>query len=271
MSNNFYKYCHIISKSQSVALAFSVVRKNGMEIYQCAVLDFTAREKKGSFEKRISVKGNTSHEDVFYTSKYCNFSLKNENGGKHLYCKFDTCFSHSCIEADITVSNISEYAHSGKGRTTDFVSAKGYVKTKNGEYEFSPEDDFGVFCECVDFQNISSRYGACVGFSDGKILGFCFGSKERAENRIFYDGKVFPCINAEITLPKGKITDTWKIQSQNSILKFEFKPSFNDRIDFTSPFFKVHGDRFFGNASGTLSVENSVISFDGLTALCERV
>lgn len=271
MSNNFYKYCHIISKSQSVALAFSVVKKTGIEIYQCDILDFSAREKNGALEKRVSFKKNNNSDDVSFSSKCCTFSLKNENENKHFYCKFDTCFSHSCIEADITVSNISEYAHSRKGRTTDFVSAKGYVKTKKGKYEFTSENDFGVFCELNDFETVSGRYGACVGLTEGKILAFCFGSEEKTENRIFYDGKVFPFINTEVTLPEGKITDIWKIKSQNGNLKFEFKPSFNDRIDFTSPFFKVHGDRFFGNASGTLSVENTAVNFDGLTALCERV
>ena len=102
-----WDYYHIINSEGKYAVSFTFADNRYMGLVTCSVFDFETKEKFDCTEVQLFPNGKlnlppTSEKgDIAFKSKTCDYHIDRTDDGRHLYCKYERCFNHTELEADI--------------------------------------------------------------------------------------------------------------------------------------------------------------------------
>ena len=276
------------------ALSVTVADYGFYGVVECAVYDFITREKHVCTEKPkiIGHKPTLSfmyEKECFdHKSKYCNFHIDRDEQSSHIYCKYDRCFIHTELEADlhfsrnedsgVLVGDLFEKNDKYFCRNVKMLSMDvgGYVRVKGKTYIFDSQRDLGTFdfyrgvfpYKYTDFGGVGS------GFVNGKPVGIAFYNQhgKGLKGELCCDGKCTGLCDVKVEEPARSIMAEWSFTANNRSFDGEFKPFFNDRADENNLVFSKHGDRLFGKFNGKATLDDgSELLIEDITVLCEKV
>lgn len=271
---NGYIYCHALDESGSAILTLAVLKKGAHTALECGIIDPKSKEKLECIEYIFGKSGVKKDlfgcEKIEAATKNGSFSVAFCGDEKHINIRFEKCLAHTELTAEIVLKPLSPVISPDKEEKTGFFTVQGKVFVKDREYTFSYEKSVGIFRSSKAFLG-KSRYGAGFVYIDRKLLALVSDFENEDRNRVFYDGVLYE--TGGFSLKKGEsFGEEWILTSQKCDMKISFFPKFNDRIDVSRPWLRLHGDRVFGTASGSIaSKDGKRLSFDGMHCLYERI
>lgn len=252
---NGYIYCHALSENENAILTLAVLKKGAHTALECGVIDLITKEKLECIEYVFGKKG--VKNDLFESGKIevetknGSFALFSKGDGRHIKINFKKCLAHTALSLEIVLKPIFSGENDDSDDKTGFFTADGVVRVKEREYVFSQKKSVGVFRSTRGFSK-KSRYGAGFAFVGEKLLALVSDFESPDKNCVYYDGALYK--TGDFLIEKGESFEkAWVLSSQKYDMKMTFSPKFNDRIDVSRPWLKLHGDRVFGAASGSMS------------------
>lgn len=277
------------------ALSFTVADYGFYGLVECAVYDFVTKEKHVCLEKpkltmsKLGLSDDLKNADFKYKSKYCNYHIDRNEKGSHFYCKYDRCFIHTELEADIRFKRNEGSVAFGDDFAEKNVSCfcrnmkilcmpvSGYVKVKGKTYIFDSSKDLGVF----EFYRGTFPYkytrlgGVGSGFVNGKPVGIAlynYYDDNELKGAFCYDGKCNEICDVELSTYADNVMNDWNLNTQNKSFNGVFKPFFNDRVDENNLVFSQHGDRLFGKFNGKAVLDGGrELNIKKMVAFMQRV
>ncbi len=292
-----WDYYLLINNEGKYALSFTFDDNYYMGLVDCSVFDFETKEKFQCLETKIMPKGNlglppTSEKgDISYKSKTCNFNIDRTELGRHIYCKFERCFTHTECEADIyltqppmdTMVIATPFKEDKKAfyynQKITCMNASGYVKVKGRTYTFDSSKDFGIldWGRGVWTYKNTWYWGIGCGLVDGKPfgynIGYGFGDTSNAtENMIFYEGKCHKLNIVDFGIPKDNVMKEWVMTSDDNRWNMRFKPFFNDHTDISAGIICEKAEKLFGFLNGTAVLDDgTVLNIENIPVFHEKV
>lgn len=236
------------------AVSFGIFFGFGLVGVQFNLIDFNSKEKIACSETsaKVGVKFDYSEkgDNASFKSKTAIFNITDTENEKRLYCKFEKAFRHTDMEADIRF-----VINNGSDKYENFqpiFSATGLIKTRGRVYELPDKGTCGFVIKenrqsgkrtpcCLNFQSLIDDLPFSLCASSGEGVAVVYGEKKRYNNFV------------TINVPKDGITGIWQIVSSDGNIEAEFKPFFNDRIDFNNVVISEHSNNLYGKLKGTVT------------------
>lgn len=291
-----WDYYHIINSEGKYAISFTFADNRYMGLVSCCVFDFETKEKFDCTETLVLPKGKmnlprtSEHGNISFKSDSCSFNIDRNSEGRHIYCKYDTTFTHTQVEADFylkqppmdSIVMATPWKEDKKAfyynQKITCMPADGCVKIKGRTYTFDSSKDFGIldWGRGVWTYDNTWYWGIGCSYVNGKPfgynLGYGFGDTTSAsENILFYDGKGHKLDRVDFGIPDNAFEE-WSITSSDNRFNASFTPFFNDRTDISAGIISQHADKLFGFINGTAILDDGTeIKMENIPAFHEKV
>ncbi|MBE6795772.1 MAG: DUF2804 domain-containing protein [Ruminococcaceae bacterium] len=292
-----WDYYLIMNSEGKYALSFTFADNRYMGLVCCTVFDFETKEKFDCTEVQLMPNGKmnlplTSETgDISFKSKTCDYHIDRTQDGRRLYCKYDKCFNHTELEADVfltqppmdTMVIATPWREDKKSfyynQKITCMNASGYVKVKGRTYTFDASRDFGIldWGRGVWTYDNTWFWGIGCGYVDGKPFGYNIGygfgdTSNASENMIFYDGKCRKLDLVDFGMPDTNPMDEWKLTSNDNRWNMTFKPFFNDHTNISAGVICEKADKLFGVLNGTVTLDDgTVLKIENVIGFHEKV
>lgn len=216
------------------------------------------------------------------------------SGKRVLTAHMDKFLEEDPIDIHITLTNEPEEsmvictpfeknAHFYYNQKINCMHAEGSVKLGAEEYQFSPENSFGVldWGRGVWTYKNTWYWGSASGLVDGLDFGFNIGygfgdTSKATENMLFYNGKTHKLEDVAFHIPtKEGVEDylsPWKFTSNDGRFEMDFLPVI-DRASCTSiKVIESNQHQVFGRFTGTAILDDgTVLQIRDLMGFAEKV
>ena len=242
---------------------------------------------------KVGFPSSSKDGDVSMTSKNYSMLFENKKGQRRLICKMKNVAKGKDFECDIVLESTSDNSmviatpfekkkHFYYNQKINLLKAKGFFKFGDLSHQLG-EDALGVldwgrgvwtYKNTWYWSSLNARYrGHNIGFN----LGYGFGDTSSAsENMFFYDDKAFKLDDVLFNIPKnekGKLDylSPWTFTSEKGDIDLKFEPIIDRYSNTNVVIIQSNQHQVFGYFSGSIKVEEKVISFENLLGFAEMV
>jgi len=254
---------------------------------------FHQEDKMVLFPKgKLGLPKSPDEGEIVFSNKGIDLMFRKVDNYRKIHFKYPDFQDGNGIEADLSLyqdpnmdSLVIATPFKKEGRfyynhKINCMSTQGNVKISENEFQFKPENSFGVLDWGRGVWTYSNTWywGSASGKSEDNTLigfniGYGFGDTSLAsENIVYYDGVGHKLDEVTFHFDENDFLKPWKFKSNDGRFKMDFQPLVDRNSNINLLVLKSDQHQVFGYFSGKIILDDgSKIEVDNLLGFAEKV